>query len=265
MKEELEEGHFDADGHYHWKKDQDLKDNWLDNIDWVKIKKDSNYKEKNNAAKGRASSDSDTDSNDEDGGDQSMDKFDSLTSYRSIFALMLPTETIKRSIKRIGGTNVKLSTVERIRRKKAGIVDESATIITKLTELSNEILTRTGNMDIYEETYEQIQKKISAADKKNEDTSNLDMYADDFDDKEKEKFGSTSGTLDTTEEEKKEPLMWEYKINSDDVEIHGPFDTEQMQKWVQEKHFKKEIYVRKCGIVDDRFYSSHRIDFELYL
>jgi hypothetical protein len=39
MKEEMEEGHFDADGHYHFNKDAkgDLKDNWLDNIDWVKV------------------------------------------------------------------------------------------------------------------------------------------------------------------------------------------------------------------------------------
>lgn len=39
MKEELQEGHFDNQGHYHWKKDADadLKDHWLDNIDWVKV------------------------------------------------------------------------------------------------------------------------------------------------------------------------------------------------------------------------------------
>jgi len=37
MREELEEGHFDKDGHYHWNKETDIKDNWLDNIDWVKV------------------------------------------------------------------------------------------------------------------------------------------------------------------------------------------------------------------------------------
>lgn len=37
MKEELEEGHFDTDGHYHWKKEKEIRDNWLDNIDWVKV------------------------------------------------------------------------------------------------------------------------------------------------------------------------------------------------------------------------------------
>jgi CD2 antigen cytoplasmic tail-binding protein 2 len=38
MKEEMEEGHFDAEGHYHFKKDPtEGKDHWLDNIDWIKV------------------------------------------------------------------------------------------------------------------------------------------------------------------------------------------------------------------------------------
>lgn len=37
MKEEMEEGHFDADGHFQWDKNNDVKDNWLDNLDWVKV------------------------------------------------------------------------------------------------------------------------------------------------------------------------------------------------------------------------------------
>ncbi|KAI5722718.1 hypothetical protein M8J76_012536 [Diaphorina citri] len=37
MKDELEEGHFDTDGMYHWKKEKQIKDHWLDNINWVKV------------------------------------------------------------------------------------------------------------------------------------------------------------------------------------------------------------------------------------
>lgn len=34
----MEEGHFDAEGHYHFKKDAtEGKDHWLDNIDWIKV------------------------------------------------------------------------------------------------------------------------------------------------------------------------------------------------------------------------------------
>lgn len=39
--------------------------------------------------------------------------------------------------------------------------DPNSVSITKLTELANELLTRTGNMDIYQETYEQIKKKVT--------------------------------------------------------------------------------------------------------
>lgn len=35
LDEEMEEGHFDAEGNYFIKKDKEIKDNWLDNIDWV--------------------------------------------------------------------------------------------------------------------------------------------------------------------------------------------------------------------------------------
>lgn len=39
MQEELEEGHFDKEGMYHWKKEKDVQDNWLENIDWCKVNK----------------------------------------------------------------------------------------------------------------------------------------------------------------------------------------------------------------------------------
>jgi len=37
MQEELEEGHFDKEGMYHWKKEKDVQDNWLENIVWCKV------------------------------------------------------------------------------------------------------------------------------------------------------------------------------------------------------------------------------------
>lgn len=39
MKEDLEEGHFDADGNFIYdKKEKDIRDNWLDNVDWDIVK-----------------------------------------------------------------------------------------------------------------------------------------------------------------------------------------------------------------------------------
>ena len=37
LKDEMEEGYFDAEGNYFVKKDAEIRDNWLDNIDWVSL------------------------------------------------------------------------------------------------------------------------------------------------------------------------------------------------------------------------------------
>lgn len=44
MKEELEEGHFDKQGHYLWNKEKEIRDNWLDNIDWMQVCKENRLK-----------------------------------------------------------------------------------------------------------------------------------------------------------------------------------------------------------------------------
>ena len=83
------EGHFDADGHYLWKKQVEVKDHWLDNIDWVKLKNDPNYKErpdKGEEQRGLADSDSD----DEDGEAAAAaagGKFDDIATYQQMLEL----------------------------------------------------------------------------------------------------------------------------------------------------------------------------------
>lgn len=52
-----------------------------------------------------------------------------------------------------------MSASERWRRKKAGQDDSkqgNQNQVTELTELANRLLTKTGNMDIYQESYEHI-------------------------------------------------------------------------------------------------------------
>ncbi|XP_058464225.1 CD2 antigen cytoplasmic tail-binding protein 2 homolog [Malaya genurostris] len=270
MKEEMEEGHFDADGHYLWKKGGEIRDNWLDNIDWVKIKNDPNYKDKKvSLVKGLAESDSEDDSDDK------IKPFDASSTYRSILDMMEPKETIKKALQRIGKKTVKLTTAQRWKMKKLGTLDESSEKITKLTELANEILTQEGNMDIYDETYEMIQKKVK--DSKGQPDEELDMYADDFDNKEKVKLkehNSTDGSTRSNEEpsssktridEITQGQMWEYKEQQNADKILGPFTTEQMQQYAEEGRFSSGAFARKLGSEDSRFYSAARIDFELYL
>ena len=59
--------------------------------------------------------------------------------------------------------------------------------------------------------------------------------------------------------------LWEYKWkNADEEAIHGPFSSEQMNEWVQQEFFKEGVFVRKAGAVDAPFYTSKRVDFDLY-
>ncbi|XP_026807186.1 CD2 antigen cytoplasmic tail-binding protein 2 homolog [Rhopalosiphum maidis] len=256
MQEELEEGHFDKEGMYHWKKEKDVQDNWLENIDWCKIKDMSKEKKK-------------TDESEEDNVE-----FNVVAAYKEILSMMEPKETISKSLRRLGG-NKRLTTAERWKLKKAGLsTDEgSSTKVTRLTELANQILTANGNMDVYQETYEQISQIISKSEKRGQPStsmsSDLDMYAEDFDLKEKEKLESTNQSDKVEPEESEElltgeSLQWEYKFSLESNEVFGPYNTEQMQKWKVEDKFKEPIWVRKCNSNSD-FHSFIRVDFELYL
>lgn len=165
------------------------------------------------------------------------------------------------------GASSKISSAERWKRKKAGIVDENSKIVTRVTELANQILTKLGNMDIYQETYEKINGFVNKhGNKKGE--ADLDMYADDFDQKEKNVLENTKpegGEMSGDKDEEEQPVVkWEFKWNQNDEDISGPHSTEQMQKWSSEGYFKTGVWVRKHG-EDSQFYTSNRIDFELYL
>lgn len=164
------------------------------------------------------------------------------------------------------GTSSKISSAERWKRKKAGIIDENSKFVTRITELANQILTKEGNMDIYQETYEVISDIVSKNKAKKEDAQ-LDMYADDFDEKEKMSIDDRNqGQSQSKSETKTEPteLKWEFKWNQDNDEISAPHSTEQMHKWSTDGYFKTGVWVRKHG-EESQFYSSNRIDFEIYM
>lgn len=256
MKEELEEGRFDKDGHYLFNKNKDATDNWLDNIDWVRVKDGAEPAKPIKETKTLGDSDSE-DSND----DEASGRFDEAAKYKEILAMMQPKETVKKALQRLG---VRISSAERWKRKKLGIVDDSSEKVTKLTELANEILTHSGNMSVYEETYEVIEKKIKNAAGLSS-AADFDMFGD-----EPEKMDQ--GTSQEAEGKEKEEadagedkLMWEFKWKQEDENIQGPCTTEQMQNWVEEGYFKEGVFVRKCGAEDAKFYTSNRIDFDLYL
>lgn len=252
MKEELEEGHFDTEGNYHWDKETVIKDHWLDNIDWVKIKENKDAP----LAKSDALKDA-------------PPPFDERAAYQQILGFMQPGETVAKSLRRLGG-GASLSASERLKRKKAGLsldLGGDSRKVTELTEVANRLLTETGNMDVYQETYNYIKNRVEQSTSKANEV--LDMYADDFDSKEKERMehksedGSTPNALAATYE--KEPtLLWEYKYTKDGLaNVNGPFTSEQMQNMVESGKLPGEVWVRKVGS-ENEFYSSRRVDFDIY-
>ncbi|XP_015118095.1 CD2 antigen cytoplasmic tail-binding protein 2 homolog [Diachasma alloeum] len=271
MKEELEEGHFDKEGHYLWNKEKEIRDNWLDHIDWIQIKPTQSAEGTNNKKNDEENGLADSDSEEEPGV-----MFDPIPLYKQILEYLKPGETVSKALCRLGKGKQQISSAERWKRKKAGLseTDENSDKIMKLTELANELLTRTGNMDIYQEAHDEIKEKIDKSAKQSHPSkqeAELDMYADDFDTKEKEKLVETNqaGTSSKMDEETTEPVdaevTWELKWSlEENSEIHGPHTSQQMHKWAKEGYFKNSGWVRRKGQLGS-FYSAARLDFELYM
>jgi len=293
LKEEQEEGSFSADGNFVWNdKKEEIKDAWLDDIDWVKVKEQTaEEKEKAEAA--------------DEVEEENQEKYNEIDTYRQILKLLKPKESVAKALRRIGGNKKPLSSAERWKRKKAGITEDpeeksAKEAMLKLTGLADTILTRSGNMEVYDETYESISFKIEAEDRKTDDKKTeipehiddddaLDMFADSLDDQPKASVAPTNGahagasngagagasasngagagaskeaesvTLNLDDE-----VMWEFKwTNEPDAELQGPFSSTKMLEWVESGYFKEPVWCRKSGS-NSEFSSSKRIDFDLY-
>ncbi|OTF78285.1 CD2 antigen cytoplasmic tail-binding protein 2-like protein, partial [Euroglyphus maynei] len=132
----------------------------------------------------------------------------------------------------------------------------------KLISIADQIL-QTGDMDIYERTYEQFKLQLNKFNdaesiRKQSSDINDDMFSDDFDDKK-----ASSSKMMTSADESK--TCWEYRWeDKDDAQIYGPYTSEDMLNWTNQGYFDQGVFVRRTDSTDARFYSSKRIDFELY-
>lgn len=232
MNDELEEGHIDKDGMYIFKKQVDqVTDHWLDNIDSVELKEPVKNREE-------------------------VPKSDSMKlstndCYRKMIELVLPGETVKKAIQRLGvkgkkSTGVKnkpsQSEEERLAHEK-----EREKML-ELISVADQVLDA-GDMDIYERTFEQLNFRLKQA--KDLSNSTDDMFAE----------PDTEETQVPTESVVTWLLKWEDK---EDAEVHGPFSNDQMIQWSDSGYFDKGAWVCQVGKQDSKFYSTRRIDFELY-
>ncbi|XP_069021587.1 CD2 antigen cytoplasmic tail-binding protein 2 [Embiotoca jacksoni] len=289
LDEEMQEGHFDSEGNYFVKKEEEIRDNWLDNIDWVRIKEQPFKKKKKGLGakrrrragdedeaeeeKQREEKQGDKDEEDEDEEEEEEPAEDPLASYtqhqltEAVVELLQPGETVAKALRRLGGLGLRKRGKLRQESEATEETERDAEKLDKLTALADRLV-GSGMFEIYQQTYEKLgflMKKMSskrpAVDQKPEDEDELDMFADNFDEKQAVK------SEDKDEEDKKvsDEVLWEYKWeNEDKSEVFGPFTSQQMQDWVDEGYFSTGVYCRRVDQDGSQFYNSKRLDFELY-
>jgi len=273
LNEEREEGDFAADGNFVWKKEQEIQDAWLDNVDWIKVKDVSQAEQKLQ------------DDNDE-AEDEADAAYNEIEVYKSVLSFMKPGDTVAKAIRRISGAakgpgqqKVILQKERKIAqklKKKQGLTTDEVQFqkdrenMKKLTGYADSILSRSGNMEVYEETYEKIAYRLKEAEEKDkteipegvDDDDALDMFADKFEPKSNVEAKSSAPVkpveIDTE-------VMWEFRWeNTPDAETHGPHSSTKMLKWQESGFFDKGMFCRKVG-EPSSFLDGKRIDFDLYI
>ncbi|XP_029364461.1 CD2 antigen cytoplasmic tail-binding protein 2 [Echeneis naucrates] len=290
LDEEMEEGHFDSEGNYFIKKEQQIRDNWLDNIDWVRIKEQPFKKKKKGLGakrtrrvgdedeaeeeKQREEKQADQEIEEEEEEEETEPAEDPLASYtqnqltEAVIELMIPGETVATALRRLGGLGQRKKGKLREESEPTEEVKRDAEKLDRLTALADRLV-GSGMFEIYQQTYEKLAYLIktgkkSAVQKKSsgdEEEDILDMFADEFD----EKHAGKSQDKEEKENRVSDEVMWEYKWeNKDNSEIYGPFTSQQMQDWVDEGYFSSGVYCRRVDQGGSQFYNSKRLDFELY-
>ncbi|XP_003383440.1 PREDICTED: CD2 antigen cytoplasmic tail-binding protein 2-like [Amphimedon queenslandica] len=256
LEEEMEDGYFDAHGNYYEKADPNaIQDTWLEGVDWAKIEEQRQWKEGAMAA---------SDKDEEGDAEEVVDK---VAIYQQILNILKPGETVVKALARLGSSR-SMSASERLKQKKkkkstgettetdksSADKEEERKNVDALTGCADQLVA-IGDYSVYEDTYEKIKYKLH---KEEEARKPVDMFSDDVPSTSK---GETSSGPPPLSDE----VMWEYRLkNEEDEEIHGPFSSTQMKEWTENDHFPEGVWVRKANSANAQFYSSKRIDFDLY-
>ncbi|XP_008293558.1 CD2 antigen cytoplasmic tail-binding protein 2 [Stegastes partitus] len=294
LDEEMQEGHFDSEGNYFIKKEQQIRDNWLDNIDWVRIKEQP-FKQKKKglgAKRTRRAGDEDeaeeekqreekqADQEEEEEEEEPEPAEDPLASYtqhqltEAVVELLQPGETVAAALRRLGGLGGRKKGKLREESKSTEEAKRDTEKLDRLTALADRLV-GSGMFEIYQQTYEKLvylmknmKSKRPAVGKNNrgdgdgEEEEELDMFADEFDEKHS---GKSENNAEEDDKRVSDEVMWEYKWeNEDNSDIYGPFTSQQMQDWVDEGYFSSGVYCRRVDQEGSQFYNSKRLDFELY-
>ncbi|XP_029436309.1 CD2 antigen cytoplasmic tail-binding protein 2 isoform X2 [Rhinatrema bivittatum] len=275
LQEEMEEGHFDSEGNYFLKKEAEIRDNWLDNIDWVKIKEQVPGKQKPQIQE----------EEDEDSEREGCTPLGRKALLEGLLEMLQPGETVARAIQRLGGKGTKgpgagwargsrKQQAEQVGAKE--VEQEEAESqwkkeLERLTGLADQMVAQ-GVYEIYQDTYEKVAyhlkmmtSAVLPAGAKGDSKETLDMFADEIEEEKLSKGQTEKNTRGRGVEIEPPEAMWEYKWeNTEGAELYGPFSSSQMQDWVNQGYFPDGVYCRKVENSGGQFYNSRRIDFDLY-
>ncbi|XP_018430982.1 PREDICTED: CD2 antigen cytoplasmic tail-binding protein 2 [Nanorana parkeri] len=241
LNEEMEEGHFDSEGNYFLNKEAQIRDHWLDNIDWVRVK------ERTASPSVPAGDDGGSDT------DEGRAPLDMKTLLEEILKLLLPGETVAKGIQRLGGGGGgKRSRVQRQEEEKKEAEEKKAEPLDQLISFADQMVAL-GVYEVYQDTCEKLAYRLRGLTA----PPSLDMFADEVDEEKLEKKEESPGM---------EEVLWEYRWeNKDKAELYGPFTSPQMQEWVDQGYFPNGVYCRRVNSTGDQFYNSQRVDFDLYV
>ena len=177
LTEEMEEGRFDAHGNYFEKKEKEIHDNWLDNIDWVRV-----------PGKGGEEKLGEEDYL-PDSPDEPEPGRPEIKILADIVGFLKPGETITKAVRRLGGgKKAKGTTITRkwgpkkARTEEAGDGEETEGVdkesMLKLTEFVDELVAG-GNYEAYQYTYEKITHLLKEEEGRSKNEEDIfDMFGD---------------------------------------------------------------------------------------
>ncbi|XP_037092767.1 CD2 antigen cytoplasmic tail-binding protein 2-like [Pollicipes pollicipes] len=285
MKEEMTEGHFDAEGNYFWKKEVEIRDAWLDNIDDAQQYHDEEQK------------DGSDDESSDDQGDALKDS-DKAAIYEQMLELMEPNESVAKALRRLGGNKARHSAAARWRQKRAAAAGAAEPAdaaagrerMDRLTGLADRLLSA-GHMEVYQMTreaaahqLEQLRRPVADRLQGATEDDALDMFGDSLDQQPAapaaaagEPTPDTGGAGpppatdngktapdNSADQEAGDAVTWEFKWEaSEDAEVHGPHTSAEMNAWSESGYFSDAVLVRKTGTA--AFYQAKRVDFDLYI
>lgn len=237
LNDEMDEGHFDENGNYVPQRDKEAaEDVWYEEANIYKPKAPA------------VEEDSDSDE---------APLRSRLELLKAILGALHPGETTTKAMRRLGGQPV-ADRKFRAGASKPVAAPADLAAVSALTEAMNEVLAG-GYIDIYQDTYEKIAHEIRQLERDPADIV-FDKGGAQHD------GGDEGGAAAEAPADDPNAVMFEFKWeNKPEAEVHGPYSARHMLDWQDQGYFPGEVFCRETRKGPDApFYSSKRIDFELY-